>query len=144
MVKKKLIFAKHTGNGVLHTNRFGMACHVGLFSDTPTIGCSKKLFQVVGLENNAEHKARIGNELRKAGDYFELRTKELSNEENLLGLAYRSTARSSNPIYVSIGNKLSWHTCLWILRLVIRSCRIPEPIRQADLITREYLRTKSV
>jgi len=66
------------GNGILHTNKFGMACHIGLMSDTPAIGVSKKLYQVFGLENNAAHKERISKELRKAGDFFELH----SNEEN--------------------------------------------------------------
>lgn len=128
------------GNGVLHGNRFGMACHIGYLSDTPTIGVSKKMYQVFGLENNQEHKERIKNELKIAGDYFELRSVS-DDEKSLLGFCYRSTAKASNPIYVSIGNKISWDTCLWILRLVIKNSRIPEPIRQADLQTREFLRT---
>ncbi|RNA31168.1 endonuclease V, partial [Brachionus plicatilis] len=61
------------GNGLLHGNKFGLACHVGYYSDTPTIGVSKQLFQVFGLEKNQEHKDRIKNELKKAGDFFELR-----------------------------------------------------------------------
>jgi deoxyinosine 3'endonuclease (endonuclease V) len=121
-------------------NRFGCACHIGYYSDTPTIGCSKKLFQVFGLENNQEHKNRIRNELKKAGDFFELKTGKLDEKESLLGLCYRSTDKSTNPIYVSIGNKISWSTCLWILKLVVQKYRIPEPIRQADFLTREYLR----
>jgi deoxyinosine 3'endonuclease (endonuclease V) len=129
------------GNGILHINKFGMACHIGLLTDTPAIGVSKKLYQVFGLENNSAHKERISKELRKAGDYFELR----SNEENkeLLAYCYRSTNESKNPIYVSIGHKISWETCLWILKLVIKK-RIPEPIRQADFLTREYLRARKL
>lgn len=115
-----------------------MACHIGYHSDTPTIGVSKKLFQVFGLENGLAHKERIKKELQKAGDHFEL----LSNEPkpDLLGYCYRSTKESTNPIYVSVGNNISWPTCLWVVQLAVRKYRIPEPIRQADLLTREYLR----
>jgi deoxyinosine 3'endonuclease (endonuclease V) len=125
-------------------NKFGMACHIGYFSDTPTIGISKKLYQVFGLENNQQHKDKIKSELKKAGDFFELRANEpqcsQNNDSSLLGYCYRSTESSSNPIYVSIGHKIGWQTCLWILKLVITKYRIPEPIRQADQITREFLR----
>lgn len=126
------------GNGLLHGNKFGLACHVGYLSDTPTIGVSKQLYQVFGLEKDQEHKERIKNELKKAGDYFELRSK-LKGDDTLLGFCYRSTDSATNPIYVSIGNKISWETCLWILKIVIKNTRIPEPIRQADLKTRSYL-----
>ena len=130
------------GNGVLHANGFGMACHIGLLSDTPTIGCSKKLFQVLGLENNQEHKDKIKSVLKHAGDCFELRSNDA--EHTLLGFCYKPTEKSSNPIYVSIGHKISWETCLWLLKIGYGQAgwnyRIPEPIRQADLLTREYLR----
>ena len=119
-----------------------MACHIGYFSDTPCVGVSKKLFQVFGLENNSAHKERIRNELRKAGDYFELKVESensAADRKETIGLCYRSTDVTTNPVYVSIGNKISWETCLWLLKIVIKN-RIPEPIRQADIITREYLR----
>lgn len=131
------------GNGCLHENGFGMACHIGLESDTPTIGVSKKLFQVRGLENSPEHKARIKNELKKAGDFFELRDR-VSPEAGLLGYCYRATNNAPNPIYVSPGNRISWSTCLWVLSLVIRNVRIPEPIRQADILTREFIRNLNI
>lgn len=130
------------GNGCLHENGFGMACHIGLESQTPTIGVSKKLFQVCGLENNAEHKARIKSELKKGGDHFELRGKMSSSnvDDGLLAYCYRSTDDAANPVYVSLGDKIGWSTCLWLLARVITKYRIPEPIRHADIRTREYLR----
>lgn len=134
------------GNGCLHENGFGMACHIGLASDTPTIGVSKKLFQVRGLENSPEHKARIKSELKKAGDFFELRDKISGGGEDarLLGYCYRATNNAPNPIYVSLGNKISWSTCLWILSKVISKFRIPEPIRHADILTREFIRSLNI
>lgn len=126
------------GNGLLQKNCFGMACHIGLASDTPTIGVSKKLIHARGLENNAEHKARIKSELLKAGDCFELHDQTGSGE--LIGLCYRAADNAPNPIYVSVGNKMSWDTCRWLLPLVITKYRIPEPIRMADFHTREFIR----
>ena len=130
------------GNGFLHPLNFGSACHIGLLSDTPTIGISKNLLQVFGLKNNRTHKERIQKELKYAGDYFELRSQDSKN--NLLGYCYRSTNKSKNPIYVSIGHKIGWNSCLWVLKQVTGKYRIPEPIRQADLITRVYLKEKGM
>ena len=80
-----------------------MACHIGLFSDTPTIGVSKKLFQVFGLENNQSHKDKIKELLKKKGNYFELKSCE---DQSLLAYCYRSTHDSINPVYISIGHKM--------------------------------------
>ncbi len=126
------------GNGILHVKKFGMACHIGVVCDIPTIGVSKKLYQVFGLENDQNHKEKIKNLLKNRGDYFEL----ISNEQipSILGLCCRSSSNSINPIYLSIGNKISLNTCLWVVSIVTKSYRIPEPIRQADLKTREHLR----
>ena len=126
------------GNGLLHPKRFGLACHLGVLIDTPTIGIAKQLFQVDGLEKNAQFKNEIKEKLKKKGDYIELK----SNNENrdLLGLCFRTTAE--NPIYVSIGHKISWKTCISLLNLIITKYRIPEPTRIADLRTREYIRVK--
>ena len=37
------------GNGIIHQNRFGLACHLGVLLGTPTIGCGKTFFYVDGL-----------------------------------------------------------------------------------------------
>ena len=130
---------------MLHANKFGMACHIGLLSDTPTIGCSKKLYQIFGLENNDEHKRKISEELKKGGDHFELFSNENdTNNRELIGICYRPTDKATNPIYVSLGHKISWETCMWLLRECYEmrgwKTRVPQPIRQADILTREFLR----
>jgi deoxyinosine 3'endonuclease (endonuclease V) len=124
------------GNGLLHPKRFGLACHLGVLIDTPTIGIAKQLFQVDGLEKNEQFKNEIKEKLKKKGDYIELKSNNESKD--LLGLCFRST--SENPIYVSIGHKISWKTCILLLNLIITKYRIPEPTRLADLRTREYIR----
>jgi deoxyinosine 3'endonuclease (endonuclease V) len=37
------------GNGILHNNSFGLACHLGVLCDVPTIGCSKTFFYIDGI-----------------------------------------------------------------------------------------------
>ena len=124
------------GNGLLHQKRFGIASHLGVLTDTPTIGIAKHLYQVEGLENSQEFKNEIKEKLKNKGDYIELKS---NNEtKDLIGLCYRSA--SENPIYISIGHKISWKTCLLLLNLIITKYRIPEPTRIADILTREYIR----
>ena len=37
------------GNGILHVNRFGLACHLGVLIDLPKIGCSKSVYSIDGI-----------------------------------------------------------------------------------------------
>ncbi|XP_049996345.1 endonuclease V isoform X2 [Alexandromys fortis] len=99
------------GNGVLHQRGFGVACHLGVLTDLPCIGVAKKLLQVDGLENNSLHKEK----------------------------ALKSHDRSTKPLYVSVGHRISLEVAV---RLTHHCCRfrIPEPIRQADIRSREYIR----
>lgn len=126
------------GNGIFHVNKFGAACHIGVLSETPTIGVSKKLHQVFGYENSAAHKKRIKERLMKRGDYFEMFSDD--DVPELVAYCYRSTDASARPIYISVGNRISWETCLWVVGSIIRECRIPEPIRVADRVTKEFLK----
>lgn len=81
-----------------------------------------------GLENNQEHKNKIKELLKNECDYFELHSNE---DQGLLAYCYRSTQNSINPIYLSIGHKISWSTCLWVIKQCVTKYRIPEPIRIA-------------
>lgn len=127
------------GNGILHSRRFGLASHLGVLTDTPSIGIAKTLFHAEGIEKNEEHKKQCADKLLKKGDYFELKS-HLNND--VLALSYRSNGK--NPLYISIGHKISWDTCLKLVHLLtnMSKYRILEPTRQADLRTREYLRQK--
>ena len=37
------------GNGILHQNQCGLACHLGVLIDLPTIGVGKTLFFIDGI-----------------------------------------------------------------------------------------------
>ncbi|XP_060027810.1 endonuclease V isoform X4 [Erinaceus europaeus] len=100
---------------------FGVACHLGILTDLPCIGVAKKLLQM--------------QLLHAGGDSFPL----MGESRTVLGMALRSHDRSTNPLYVSVGHKVSLQTAV---RLTHSCCRfrIPEPVRQADIRSREHIR----
>ncbi|XP_026158844.1 endonuclease V isoform X2 [Mastacembelus armatus] len=111
------------GNGLFH------------YRGLPCVGVAKNLLQVQGVCKNEEHRSQIAA-LQKGGDSFPL----TAASGKVLGKALRSSDKSSKPVYVSVGHKISLDTAV---RLTYSCCRyrVPEPIRQADCHSREYLRT---
>ncbi|XP_012968890.1 endonuclease V isoform X1 [Mesocricetus auratus] len=122
------------GNGVLHQRGFGVACHLGVLTDLPCIGVAKKLLQVDGLENNSLHKEKIVL-LQAGGDTFPL----MGDSGTVLGMALKSHDHSTKPLYVSVGHRISLEVAVRLTHLCCRF-RIPEPIRQADIRSREHIR----
>ncbi|XP_017497950.1 endonuclease V isoform X2 [Manis javanica] len=122
------------GNGVLHHRGFGVACHLGILTDLPCVGVAKKLLQVDGLENNALHKEKI-RLLRAGGDTFPL----MGGSGTILGMALKSHDHSTKPLYVSVGHKVSLEAAVRLTRGCCKF-RIPEPVRQADIRSRDYIR----
>ncbi|XP_054636355.1 endonuclease V-like isoform X2 [Dunckerocampus dactyliophorus] len=112
------------GNGLFHYREFGLACHVGVLSGLPCVGVAKNLLQVQGVYKSEEHQSQIAA-LQKGGDSFPL----IATSGKVLGKALRSSDKSSKPVYVSVGHKISLDTAV---RLTHSCCRfrVPEPIRQ--------------
>ncbi|KAM9314538.1 endonuclease V-like isoform 1-T5 [Pholidichthys leucotaenia] len=123
------------GNGLFHYREFGLACHLGVLSGLPCVGVAKNLLQVEGVYKSEEHQSQIAA-LQRGGDSFPL----TAASGKVLGKALRSSDKSSKPVYVSVGHKISLDSAV---RLTHACCRyrVPEPIRQADCRSREYLRT---
>ncbi|KAI9257363.1 endonuclease V-domain-containing protein [Phascolomyces articulosus] len=127
------------GNGRLHPRTCGIACHLGVLANIPTIGVAKN-FLVIKEQDSGEEltmshvKQECRTELLKRGDYHLLQTKQ-----TIYGAALRSTNEAPNPIYVSQGHRVSLATAI---KMVLACChyRIPEPIRRADLDSRAYIR----
>jgi deoxyinosine 3'endonuclease (endonuclease V) len=122
------------GNGFLHPRGFGLACHLGVLTGLPTIGIGKTLLFVDGVGIELARSIFEEN-CHKAGDYAPL----VGASGTVWGATFKSSDKSAKPIYVSIGHRISLDTAC---RLTARLCRvrIPEPVRRADLGSREYIR----
>ncbi|KAA8594493.1 hypothetical protein FQN60_011628, partial [Etheostoma spectabile] len=126
------------GNGLFHYREFGLACHLGVLSGLPCVGVAKNLLQVQGVYKSEEHQSQIAA-LKKGGDSFPL----AAASGKVLGKALRSSDKSSKPVYVSVGHKISVDTAV---RLTHSCCRyrVPEPIRQVRTHTHTGLNGYSI
>ncbi|KAL0095020.1 endonuclease V [Phycomyces blakesleeanus] len=129
------------GNGRLHPRMCGIACHVGVLADLPTLGVGKN-FLVIESEGpllQMSVKKTCQQELKTCGDRLDL----VGTSGTIYGAALRATASSTNPIFVSQGHRISLDTAI---RVVLATCqyRVPEPIRQADKLSRSYIHTHKI
>lgn len=127
------------GNGVLHPRRFGLACHLGVVADLPTIGVAKNFLNLddgpcLTLANTKQ----LGKDhLRSKGDLFRLTGKS----GYTYGVGLLTSDGASNPLFISQGHRISLEDAIPL----VLSCsihRIPEPVRSADLLSREYIRQR--
>ncbi|KAK4726008.1 hypothetical protein R3W88_030925 [Solanum pinnatisectum] len=121
------------GNGLLHPRGFGLACHIGVLADLPTVGVGKNLHHVDGLTQSTVR------ELLQAADSPEHVLPLIGDSRCTWGAAMRSSQGSLKPIFISVGHRISLATAIEIVRMTCRF-RVPEPIRQADIRSRERLR----
>ncbi|NDV70035.1 deoxyribonuclease V [Dysgonomonas sp. 25] len=113
------------GQGIAHPKNIGMASHLGIELDIPTIGCAKK--HLVGYYE----KEKLGKE---RGD-----CEDLIWDDRIVGKALR-TQKNINPLFISIGHKIDLDTAIqWILKLTPQY-RLPETTRQADHLVNQYLK----
>lgn len=110
------------GNGMLHPRHAGIASHLGVILDIPTIGVAKKLLCGEGDLKGISHR-----EVR----YIWL-------EGAKIGAAVKTTERAK-PIYVSPGHKCDLSSVVEIT-LKVSNYKIPEPIRAAHRISREAVK----
>ncbi len=103
------------GQGVAHWRGLGLASHVGLLLDTPSIGVAK---------------SRLCGTHRTPGAKRRCRT-QLVCEGKVVGAVVR-TRTDVKPLYVSVGHRVSLADAVsWTLKCG-RGVRLPEPTRQAD------------
>ena len=121
------------GNGILHVKGFGLACHLGVLVDIPTIGCSKNVFKIDGIDK-IKVKEIANKFLNKGGDYYPL----IGDSGEQWGWAFRSNDESKNPMIISLGHKISNETSMKIVKLCTIH-RIPQPIRFSDKISRRLI-----
>jgi len=103
------------GQGYAHPRRMGLASHLGIILDLPSIGCAKSL--LIG-----EHPA-IG---RQQGEWSAIR-----DGEETIGAALR-TRTGCAPMYISAGHRVTLETALKLTLSVCDGTRVPRPTREAD------------
>ncbi|MCC6491536.1 MAG: deoxyribonuclease V [Pirellulales bacterium] len=102
------------GQGFAHPRRIGIASHLGVLLDTPTIGCAKS--RLIGAHDEPYH---------EAGYYA-----DLWDKDELIGGVLR-TRTHVRPLYISIGHKVDLPTALNLTLECCRGFRLPEPTRRA-------------
>jgi len=110
------------GYGVAHPRRFGLACHLGVLTDLPTIGVAKTpflgAFQPVGQERGSWSDLRDGDEV--------------------LGRVLR-TRTGVKPVFVSVGHRAGLDDACRVVLDLCRFARLPETTRRADRAGRDAL-----
>ncbi len=102
------------GQGVAHPRRFGIACHLGVLLDAPSIGVAKT--RLIG--SHAEPPQEKGG------------WTPLVDGEEVLGAVLRTRA-GVKPLYVSIGHRVSLETAIRLVLACTRRYRLPETTRWA-------------
>jgi len=110
------------GQGIAHPRRLGLAAHLGLFFDRPTIGCAKSRligqFQEPPLQKGA----------------YALLTDRKTTEQNTqyqtIGAVLRTRA-NVKPVFVSVGHKCRLEDAVEITLACTTKYRLPEPTRLA-------------
>lgn len=103
------------GQGIAHPRRCGIASHLGVLLDIPTIGCAKsRLWGVAAAELGEEAGAQVA----------------LLDRGEQIGTLLRSK-RAVRPLYVSPGHRLSVAAATRWVAAMCRGYRLPEPTRLA-------------
>jgi deoxyribonuclease V len=114
------------GYGIAHPRRFGLACHLGVLLDVPSFGVAKTAFIGAGPSPADDRGAWA----------------DLVDSGEVVGRAVR-TRTGVKPAYVSPGHRISLADCTDLVLRLSGAYRIPEPTRQADLLSREAFRTRA-
>jgi len=101
--------------GIAHPYRLGFASHLGLLLDKPTIGVAKSI-----LCGQVQPMSRQG-------------WSSITDKGEVIGAALRR-ADDEQPVYVSIGHKVSLERAIEIVKHCTTSTRVPEPIRIAHVL----------
>jgi deoxyribonuclease V len=107
------------GQGIAHPRRLGIASHLGLWLDLPTIGCAKSILtghhEPLSEEAGAWVPLKVGNEV--------------------IGAVVRTRTRVK-PMIISLGHRISLETSIDYVLKCSRGYRLPEPTRLADKLSK--------
>jgi len=113
------------GSGMLHPRHAGVATHLGVVADVPTIGVTKKL-----LCGQCQRATLAPGE-----------SCPVVFDERPVGVALRPTAGSRRPIFISVGHAVNLSLAERVVRQLLVGRRLPAPIYWADRLGRQAART---
>ncbi len=113
------------GQGIAHPRRLGLASHLGLFLDIPTIGCAKSRLCGTHREPATEPGSHA----------------EIMDDGETIGVVLRTKHRVK-PVYVSIGHRIDLETAIYWVLECCRGYRLPEPTRFAHQTAGRSLKQK--
>lgn len=102
------------GHGRAHPRRFGIACHLGVILELPSLGCAKS--RLVGSHREPGPRRGAHTQLREGGQ--------------VIGEVVR-TREGVRPVYVSVGHRITLATARRLTLRMARRYRLPEPTRVA-------------
>jgi deoxyribonuclease V len=111
------------GQGYAHPRRMGLASHLGILLDRPSIGCAKSI--LIGTHGPLGEEKGAWAALEEGGE--------------TIGAALRTRA-GTQPVYISRGHRVSLGTALHLTLSVSDGTRIPRPTREADRLVSETKR----
>jgi deoxyribonuclease V len=114
------------GQGFAHPRRMGLACHLGVLLDRPSLGCGKSRLIGAFEEPGAERGA----------------WSPLTHDGECIGAVVR-TREGTKPIFVSVGHRMALEEAIRITMLCCTKYRIPEPTRQADQLVARVKRQRA-
>jgi len=107
------------GQGIAHPLRAGIASHLGVLLDIPSIGCAKS--RLVGESEKPAPEKGAWSPL-----YY---------RDEVVG-AVLVTRTGCNPLYISPGHRITLHEALEVILHLSPRYRLPEPIRAADSLAK--------
>jgi len=102
------------GQGIAHPRHIGIAAHIGLWIDVPTVGCGKT--RLTGTHEPVPPEKGAWSPLLHHG--------------GVIGAALRTRA-NVKPVFISVGNRATLSTALELVMRCVTRYRLPEPIRAA-------------
>ena len=107
------------GHGIAHPRRMGIAAHLGVITNMPSIGVAKK---------------------RLTGQFEQPQSAKFSEsklyyKDELIGVVLQSRERTK-PIFISPGNMIDIRSSLEIVKSCIIKHKLPEPTRLADKLSK--------
>jgi deoxyribonuclease V len=107
------------GQGIAHPRRMGIASHMGILTELPSIGIAKSVlcgsYKEPGITKGS--------------------SEPLIHKSEKIGTAYRSRDKVT-PIFISPGHKISHESAVKLVARCLTRYRLPEPTRIADKLSK--------